>query len=132
MPQAKTLKQNLKEAMKQGGFSLGKWQSNSPELVDDEEGDAIKAIADNAEPDVTKVLGVSWDSKNDNFVFQFDKESGESGRNSSSTRLRPSLYLRPSRLPLALLLTRQEVASAGDFRFSRMGFKAEADCQRQI
>ena len=75
--QAKTLKQNLKEAMKQGGFSLGKWQSNAPELVDDEEGDAIKAIADNAEPDVTKVLGVSWDSKNNNFVFQFDKEKVE-------------------------------------------------------
>ena len=68
--QAKTLKQNLKEAMKQGGFSLGKWQSNAPELVDDEKGDAIQAIADNAEPDVTKVPGVSWDSKNDNFVFQ--------------------------------------------------------------
>ena len=77
MQQAKTLMQNLKEAMKQGGFSLGKWQSNSPELVDDEEGDAIKAIADNAKPDVTKVLGVSWDSKNDNFVFQFDKEKVE-------------------------------------------------------
>ena len=63
--------------MKQGGFSLGKWQSNAPELVDDEKGDAIKAIADNAEPDVTKVPGVSWDSKNDNFVFQFDKEKVE-------------------------------------------------------
>ena len=63
--------------MKQGGFSLGKWPSNAPELVDEEEGDAIKAIADNAKPDVTKVLGVSWDSKNNNFVFQFDKEKVE-------------------------------------------------------
>ena len=75
--QAKTLKQNLKEAMRQGGFSLGKWQSNAPELIDNEEGKAIKAIADNAKPDMTKVLGVSWDSKNDNLCFQFDKEKVE-------------------------------------------------------
>ena len=60
--------------MRLGGFQLGKWQSNAPELVDDEEGDAIKAISDATEENVTKVLGVSWDSKNDNFVFQFDKE----------------------------------------------------------
>ena len=58
--------------MEQGGFSLGKWQSNPPELIDNEEGEAIKAIADNAKP-----FGVSWDSNNDNFVFQFDKEKVE-------------------------------------------------------
>ena len=34
----------------------------------------MKAISNSADENVTKVLGVSWDSKADNFVFQFDNE----------------------------------------------------------
>ena len=60
--------------MRLGGFQLGKWQSNATELMDDEEGDAIKAISDGDDMNVTKVLGVSWVSKADEFIFQFDKE----------------------------------------------------------
>ena len=74
---AMKLKTNLKEAMRLGGFQLGKWQSNAPELMDDEEVDAIKAISDGDELNVTKVLGVSWDSKADEFIFQFDKEKAQ-------------------------------------------------------
>ena len=55
--------------MRLGGFQLGKWQSNAPELMDDEEGDAIKAISDGDDMNVTKVLGVSWVSKADGFIF---------------------------------------------------------------
>ena len=103
--------------MKQGGFSLGKWQSNAPELIDDEEGEAIKAIADNAEP-----LSMSWDSKNDNFVFPFDKEKVEKAVETPRqlVSVQASIYY-----PLGFLtpfcFIETEVATTGNFRFTRVG-----------
>ena len=52
--------------MEMGGFSLGKWKSNFPEIRSEEEKGNME--------DVTKVLGVSWQPDKDAFTFIFDDE----------------------------------------------------------
>ena len=73
--EALELKRNLISAMREGGFELGKWKSNSPALTEGEPQKEV-VITDKADEkeDLTKVLGVSWLPSADHFTFNFDPE----------------------------------------------------------
>ena len=91
-----------KEIMKQGGFNLRKWQSNSKELmklINDSEASTLSNSTNNSKlelenkgtfceddqayaktelgsttsDDETKVLGVNWDPESDQSYFDFSK-----------------------------------------------------------
>ena len=72
--EAMELKENLKEALGRGGFSLAKWKSNWPELLAGEESTPTKSLGETDE-DHTKVLGVEWETREDVFTFYFNDEN---------------------------------------------------------
>ena len=61
-------KRLLEMAMDEAGFTLSKWKSNAPELFDETPDMSIQQLVN----EITKVLGVGWDPKNDKFVFIFN------------------------------------------------------------
>ena len=68
------LKENLKKAFDLGGFSLGKWQSNAPEITDGENKDQIVKIGEGLDYEGTsKALGVTWKTKADTLSFVVDQ-----------------------------------------------------------
>ena len=68
-PAVQKLKVDLEEAMRQGGFRLAKWKSNSPEIL------GLPAIDE--ENRFTKVLGVGWDLKEDRLYVPVDEDFGK-------------------------------------------------------
>ncbi|XP_055613757.1 uncharacterized protein LOC129760180 [Uranotaenia lowii] len=67
------LRKEMDELMSRGGFSLRKWCSNFPEVL---EGVPPENLAhpstENPEPgEVVKVLGISWEPEHDLFYFKF-------------------------------------------------------------
>ena len=75
--------------MKDGGFHLRKWKTNDPKLrkfiIEDtkkshEQGadSCAKSLFNQGVDDNTKVLGISWDTISDEFVFSFDQIVKES------------------------------------------------------
>ncbi|XP_055605651.1 uncharacterized protein LOC129753827 [Uranotaenia lowii] len=67
------LRKEMDELMSRGGFSLRKWCSNFPEVL---EGVPPENLAhpstENPEPgEVVKVLGISWEPEHDLFCFKF-------------------------------------------------------------
>ena len=69
VPDAFEFYKRAQKVMKEGGFELAKWASNSKELIN-----LIKSQVDipNTEQ-YRKVLGLSWDTKLDELVFSFDE-----------------------------------------------------------
>ena len=61
-------KEHLINAFLEGGFTLSKWRSNFPELFDENPDISIMDLFN----EITKVLGVGWDPKEDKFVFIFN------------------------------------------------------------
>ena len=76
VPAAKKLVKGLKEAMGEGGFDLAKWKSNKPEVFEEEgqEGGEEKQLGGSDVEELTKVLGMTWNSTRDVFTFAFDEE----------------------------------------------------------
>ena len=71
--EALRLKEDLKTALKMGGFDLAKWKSNDPRLLVGEETAKAGVIGDERmEP--TKVLGVGWEPEGDFFTFFFSDD----------------------------------------------------------
>ena len=68
LKKAVTLKQNLNEAMAVGGLPLGKWKANHEDLLHHEPGEPKPKL----EEGYTKVLGVHWCPKRDQFAFKVD------------------------------------------------------------
>ena len=79
-------KEEATDIMKEGGFQLHKWHSNAPIEVDttsskitDEDPTYVKVIV-GAQPIETKILGIPWDTKRDEFKISFarciEKENG--------------------------------------------------------
>ena len=74
---------NCKTLMKEGGFNLRKWNSNSTALkgkIGDHEGAAVDCVPKPSEiftsevvDDEAKLLGVQWDSETDIFRFDFNE-----------------------------------------------------------
>ena len=62
------LKHNLNDAMAVGGLPLGKWKANHEDLLHREPGEPKPKL----EEGYTKVLGVHWCPKRDQFAFKVD------------------------------------------------------------
>ncbi|XP_037961465.2 uncharacterized protein LOC119690459 [Plutella xylostella] len=66
--EAKQLCQNIKEILTKGGFIMQKWSSNEEELLKFlKEGDDTKDTIEIKLDKVIRILGLTWDRKNDNF-----------------------------------------------------------------
>ncbi|CAG9087799.1 unnamed protein product [Plutella xylostella] len=66
--EAKQLCQNIKEILRKGGFIMQKWSSNEEELQKFlKEGDDTKDTIEIKLDKVIRILGLTWDRKNDNF-----------------------------------------------------------------
>lgn len=66
---AKQLKTEMINLLKSGGFNLRKWRSNLPEIADSSDAHQNEDF-DFKLPESTKTLGLRWDPKNDQFIFQ--------------------------------------------------------------
>ena len=66
---------NAKRIMKEGGFELGKWASNSVELMNKINRDENISCSDssNESNPRKKVLGINWDLSADTIIFYFDE-----------------------------------------------------------
>ena len=58
---------NSKRCLKEGGFELRKWLSNSRELND------LMGVTIKDDPYIRKVLGITWDAERDDFLFSFEE-----------------------------------------------------------
>ena len=72
--EALQLKQNLIDAMREGGFELSKWKSNHPAITEDQSDVKIRDKGKEEDEEATKVLGVSWRPKTDVFASDYDPE----------------------------------------------------------
>ena len=66
---------NVKQIMKEGGFELRKWASNSVELMNKINRDENINCSDssNESNHTRKVLGINWDLVADTIIFDFDE-----------------------------------------------------------
>ena len=69
---AKSLRIQLTEVLKKGGFKLRKWASNNSSVVEDvpQEDRVQKVKIEDGDPSSLKTLGVWWKSDGDVFTFQ--------------------------------------------------------------
>lgn len=76
---APTIKEQIIAALKEGGFSLRKWTSNTQEVLDSLPADLTERSLHTFEDDTTTALGLQWNPKTDKFSFKisFDQNNGE-------------------------------------------------------
>ncbi|XP_055634288.1 uncharacterized protein LOC129774553 [Toxorhynchites rutilus septentrionalis] len=68
------LREQMDDLLKHGGFTLRKWCSNHPEVVDGipEENLATQSCQTFDSKEMIKTLGICWDPKSDQFQFDID------------------------------------------------------------
>ncbi|XP_055632947.1 uncharacterized protein LOC129773374 [Toxorhynchites rutilus septentrionalis] len=68
------LREQMDDLLKRGGFTLRKWCSNHPEVVDGipEENLATQSCQTFDSKEMIKTLGICWDPKSDQFQFDID------------------------------------------------------------
>lgn len=66
------MKQNLINLLKEGGFELGKFASNCPEVLTDIPEDQREKFLNINDSDVIKTLGMVWNPGNDEFHFFYN------------------------------------------------------------
>jgi len=81
---ARQTREQVVSLLKQGGFTLHKWASNSPELLDDIDptNHGLAQSRELCEDDSLKILGLTWNPNRDVFQFRVDKsvDQGETKR----------------------------------------------------
>ena len=78
VPTAKTVKGELISGMAEGGFTLAKWATNFPEILEGLPSEVVKSFGTLDDNGLTKVLGISWETKGDRLTFVFDDEKTRS------------------------------------------------------
>jgi len=75
---ARQTRDQVVSLLKQGGFTLRKWASNSPELLDDIDPNnhGLAQSRELCEDDSLKILGLTWHPNRDIFQFRVDKSVG--------------------------------------------------------
>lgn len=68
------LKRQMIELMKKGQFELHKWCSNVPGLLDDIDESKQEVKKEIADTKSVKALGNLWDTENDSFIFDVNKD----------------------------------------------------------
>ena len=65
---------DVRNAMAEGGFPLAKWKSNVKEVGEADANAAVKKIGVDDNENMTKILGISWETQSDTLNFVFDEE----------------------------------------------------------
>ena len=100
--------------MKEGGFELRKWPSNSVELMKKINRDETINCSDslNESNHTRKVLGINWDLKADTIIFYFDELVNEA---------------------FSLLMTKRSILKISSARiFDRLGFSSTITIQFKV
>ncbi len=100
--EAVVLKRKLTDIMKQGGFTMHKWKSNSPDLkeVVKDEGVTVESFAKqslNQKESQSKVLGIKWDTGDDVMTIELsqiaeEKDTGHTLTNREILSLLSKIY----------------------------------------
>jgi hypothetical protein len=94
------LRKEMDELMSRGGFSLRKWSSNFPEVLEGVPPEKLAHPPDQSckPEEIVKVLGICWEPINDRFCFKFGPFSTEGKITKKSDSISHCTVVRPLRI----------------------------------